>query len=127
MWKNYLLVLVIWEHIKTVHEGCKDFKCKPCATVHEGDKDLKYEFSDNSFSEEGTLEKHIHKVHEARKDHKCKYWDNFFSEGGKLKKHIQKVHDNERINVAKQQNIIYTYMVNNYDWFKETWAKPNSS
>ena len=77
-----------------------------CHEIHEHHKDLKCEFCGNSFSEEGTLEKHIHKIHEARKYHNCKCCDNFFSEGGKLKKHIQKVHDNERINVAKQQNII---------------------
>ena len=40
------------------------------------------EFCGNSLSEEGTLEKHIHRIHEARKDHKYKYCDNFFSEGG---------------------------------------------
>ena len=53
-----------------------------CKEIHEGHKDIKWEFCGNSLSEEGTLEKHIHRIHEARKDHKYKYCDNFFSEGG---------------------------------------------
>ena len=84
-----------WLSLKKIHS----------LEIHEDHKDLKCEFCGNSFSEEGTLEKHIHKIHEARKYHNCKCCDNFFSEGGKLKKHIQKVHDNEKMNVAKSLQI----------------------
>ena len=61
-----------------MHQNCSWM----CKEIHEGHKDIKWEFCGNSLSEEGMLEKNIHRIHEARKDHKYKYCDNFFSEGG---------------------------------------------
>ena len=43
-------------HIRTVHEGHKDYKCENC---------------NKWFSEAGNLKKHSHTSHEGRKDFKC--------------------------------------------------------
>ena len=49
--------------------------------------------SGNSFTEAGTLKKHIHTVHEGNKDHKCKICGKSFIAAQNLKKHIQIVHE----------------------------------
>ena len=43
-------------HIKTVHEGYKDFKCDSCG---------------KSFTEAGYLRKHIKTIHKGHRDFKC--------------------------------------------------------
>ena len=53
--------------------GQKDHKCNSCG---------------KSYSEAGTLKKHINAVHNGQKDHKCNSCEKAFSEAGKLKKHI---------------------------------------
>ena len=59
----------------------------------------KCESCGNLFSEEGTLNKHIHTVLEFSKNYKCESCGKLFPHGGKLKRHIKRVH--ERMNAAQ--------------------------
>ena len=60
---------------KTVHEGCKDFKCESCGKsltqgyvkiINEGHKDFKCESCGKSFTEAGYLKKHIKTIHKGQ-------------------------------------------------------------
>ena len=48
-----------------------------------------------SFSEAGSLKKHIHTVHEGQKDYKCGFCDESFSQAGHLKRHIHTIHEGQ--------------------------------
>ena len=48
---------ILTSHMKTIHEGHKDYKCKSCGKL---------------FSQAGDLKRHIHTIHEGHKDYKCK-------------------------------------------------------
>ena len=64
-------------HIRTVHEGLKDYKCETCG---------------RAFSEAKSLKRHIESVHEGLKKHKCDHCLSSFSGRQSLKKHVEKVH-----------------------------------
>ena len=64
-------------HIRTVHEGCKDFECETCG---------------RAFSEAKSLKRHIICVHEGKKNHKCDHCSKSFSGRQSLKKHVENVH-----------------------------------
>ena len=51
-------------HIRTIHEGQKDYKCESCA---------------KSFSQAGTLKTHIRTIHKGHKDYKCESCAKSFS------------------------------------------------
>ena len=64
-------------HIRTVHEGRKDYKCETCG---------------RAFSEAKSLKRHIVCVHEGLKNHKCDNCGTAYSGRQSLKKHVEKVH-----------------------------------
>ena len=45
-----------------------------------------------SFSEAGSLKKHIHTIHEGHKGYKCESCGKSFSQAGDLKRHIHTIH-----------------------------------
>ena len=57
-----------------MQETCKEYKCKYCI---------------KSFSQGGSLNRHIHTIHDGHKDHKCKICGKSFSDRGNLHTHIQ--------------------------------------
>ena len=65
------------KHIKTIHEGRKDFKCDSCG---------------KSFTAAGSLKIHINTIHEGHKDFKCDSCGKSFTIASYLDKHINKVH-----------------------------------
>ena len=102
--KNYHLQL----HIRNVHEG-KNKEHHSCIcdksfsdagslkrhiqSFHEGQKDHKCESCGKLFSRADQLKRHIHTVHEGHKDHKCESCGKSFSQAGQLKKHIHNKHE----------------------------------
>ena len=64
------------EHIHTVHEGHKDYKCDSCGKSFTGGQYLKM---------------HIHNIHEGIKDHKCYSCGRSFAQAGYLNIHIYTV------------------------------------
>ena len=69
------------QHIKTIHH--KNSKCDSCG---------------KSFSEAGTLKRHIQTVHEGHKNFNCKSCWKSFSQEGDSKKHIYTVHEGHKDN-----------------------------
>ena len=86
------------EHIKTVHEANKIFKCDACnkifgskqklqrhnLNVHEGVKNEKCDLCGKTFSRPDNLKNHIRAVHEGIKNHKCTMCDKAFSQAIQL-------------------------------------------
>ena len=67
------------KHIRTVHEGQKDHKCKSCGEL---------------FTRPESLKRHIHNIHEGRKDYKCELCGRSFSQSGIMKVHM-KTHEGQ--------------------------------
>jgi len=67
-----------------VHEGLKPFKCSIC---------------DVSFTQIGSMNKHIKCVHEGQKFN-CSICNASFTRGGNLKKHIARVHERDKPNAS---------------------------
>ena len=63
-------------HIKTVHEGCNDFKCESC---------------EKSFTQADSLRGHIKSIHEGQKDFKCDSCGKLFTCAGNMRRHIKTV------------------------------------
>ena len=61
------------DHIESVHEGKKPFKCNEC---------------DAAFSVKRSLKMHIESVHEGKKPFACKFCDASFGQKGNLKRHL---------------------------------------
>ncbi len=68
-------------HLKTVHEGERNFKCDKCIN--------------KAFGRKCDLNKHIKTVHEGERPFKCKNCNHPFGEKGNLTKHIAKMHPPE--------------------------------
>ena len=68
-------------HIRTVHQGIKDYKC---------------EFCGNLFKSLDGMNKHIRTVHEGHKDYKCEYCNESRTTGHSLRKHILRTHPNAK-------------------------------
>ena len=64
------------KHIKTIHEGLRNYKCDSCG-----------KFSTTS----GNLKKHIF-THEGQRNHKCDSCGKSFTQSGSLKMHIKTIH-----------------------------------
>ena len=93
-------------HIKTIHEGHKDYKCDSCGksfvqpgvlrrhtiTVYEGHKDFECDSCVKAFTEAGSLTRHIKTVHEHRKDFLGETCGKSFTDATKLRKHNKNVH-----------------------------------
>ena len=69
------------QHIKTVHNKIKDFKCN-------------YNLCDYKCSLKGHLNTHIKTVHNKIKDFECNQCTFTCSEKGNLKQHVEQVHHN---------------------------------
>ena len=69
------------KHIRTIHEGHKDYKCESCG---------------KSFSHANQLMRHIHGIHEDLIDYKCESCSKSFSYARHLKKHAQKTHEGQK-------------------------------
>ena len=94
------------EHIESVYEAKKQFKCDICnyscsikktmkthvASVHKGKKPFKCNDCDKVFFLKGSLKTHIDLVHEGKKPFKCNVCQVAYSRQGNLKKHIVSVH-----------------------------------
>ena len=64
-------------HIRTVHDGLREFKCEQCGKF---------------FSQPMSLKTHIRTVHEGRKDYICTTCEKSFKHSKNLRKHIAAVH-----------------------------------
>ena len=62
------------------------------ASVHEGRK-LKCNLCDHSFTEKGSLNRHIKASHEGMKPFKCNICDTSFAQKGNLNNHFLSVHE----------------------------------
>ena len=90
-------------HIKTIHQGHKDFKCDSCGnsfrrvdqmrlhikTIHKANRDFKCDSCGKSFSQAAHLRGHIKIIHEVRKDFKCDSSGKSFSQSCNLRTHIK--------------------------------------
>ena len=95
------------QHIRMVHEGEKNFKCKICDKsfftnqllrrhincVHKKMKNFHCEICNRSFSQRSNLKLHTRTIHEGIKDFKCKFCSKEYSRNDKLNEHIQLVHE----------------------------------
>ena len=63
-------------HIRTIHDGMKDYKCDTCGNLFTTCKNLK---------------SHIRTVHEGRKDYECESCDEYFTQSAHLIKHIHSI------------------------------------
>ena len=75
------IILLIKEHIDSVHEGPKQFRCKICAS---------------RFSRKSSLNKHFREFHSQGKEkvHICDICNKRFDDTSKLKNHIAYIHEN---------------------------------
>ena len=93
-------------HLSIVHKEIIDIKKEPtCSTlmensdetrstsVQEKKKPFKCDMCDYSFSEKGSLKRHIASVHEGKKPFKCDVCSYSASERANLKRHIESVHE----------------------------------
>ena len=64
-------------HIKTIHEGHKDFKCESCG---------------KSFTQAGHVRRHIKTVHEGCKNVKCESCGKSFTQADFLSRHMKIIH-----------------------------------
>ena len=95
------------QHMASVHEEIKSFKCEICnyscfkniglkqhmASFHEEIKPIKYEVCNYSCSKKGELKQHVASVHEEMKLFKCEVCDYNCSVKSELGQHIALVHD----------------------------------
>ena len=98
-------------HIRSVHEGQKDFKCDKKysdrkkfkshnSAVHENSENSNSKLKRHPCDECGKyfqtstyLKNHIATVHEGRKDHKCEHCDKAFAQPNGLQYHVSTVHE----------------------------------
>ena len=94
-------------HMKTVHEGQKNYNCDSCdksftlgsnlkrhfRIVHEGQKDYKCVSCEKSFITRSHFKRHFQSVHEGRKEFKCDSCDKSFSRKDSFKRHLKDVHE----------------------------------
>ena len=134
---NHSLVQKIWGdtsiQLTAVHEDHKDYKCEDCGksfseagslkkhiyTVHEGHKDYKCEDCGKSFTQSQSLEIHLHTVHDGFKDHKCESCGKTFSQPQSLKKHIHIVHEGKK---RLQMWLVVSHSLNHTLW-RNTFAQ----
>ena len=64
-------------HVRTVHEGRRDYKCDSCGTL---------------FKHPIGLRRHIVAIHEGRKDHKCDICGKEFAYQQHMYRHKKTVH-----------------------------------
>ena len=83
------------KHMRSAHENNKGVQ-------HSQNENVRYncEKCGKSFSENGTLNKHIKSIHEDVQ-YNCEKCDKSFSDKSNLKRHIQSVHENVRYNCEK--------------------------
>ena len=100
----------VTKHIKTVHEGRKDYNCHLCNTdftsesnlkshiknIHEGQRNYKCEKCNKDFFSLSHLKYHRETVHEGRKDFKCHICHKDFYQKSYLKLHIKLVHEGRK-------------------------------
>ena len=90
------------KQLYTVNDTCgKSFSeagslKKHINTIQEGHKDLKCESCGKLFSQAAHLKTHIQSVHEGHKDHKCESCGKSFSHAHSLRKHIQTIHESHK-------------------------------
>ena len=104
-------------HIRTIHEGRKDYECDSCGKffptitrcnnhiklVHEERKDHKCKLCEKSFFVKATLQIHINTVHEGQKNYSCDSCGKKFGQASSLKVHIRGVHEGYK----KAKNKVY--------------------
>ena len=90
-------------HIKVIHMGEKNHKCKDCgqafgknsnlkshiSSIHKGEKNYKCTTCDKAFTQSSNLKNHIKTVHMGEKNHECAICDQAFLEKGILNKHTK--------------------------------------
>ena len=92
---------ILWKlknHVKTVHEGRKDYKCSQC---------------DKFFSQQGNLKAHIKTIHEGVKDFRCDICGDAFGYSYELKKHTKTFHEDEIIKTENSNCEMYANIENN--------------
>ena len=97
----------IKRHMRTVHEGIRDYKCDSCEksytekitllrhkqNVHEGKKNYTCDSCGMCFTVATSLKRHVLRVHEKRKDVKCDQCNKSFFGVQDLQQHNLNVHD----------------------------------
>ena len=64
--------------LKILHEEQKNYKCESCG---------------KSYTESGSLKKHIKIIHKGKRNYKCDSCGKSFTQSGSLKNHIKTIHD----------------------------------
>ena len=78
---------------------------KHIKTIHEGHTDFKCDSCGKSFTQAGTLRIHIKTIHEGHKDFKCDSCGKSFTQAGDLRQHIKTIHQGFKIsNVTLVEN-----------------------
>ena len=84
-------------HIKTIHEGQRNYKCDFCGKL---------------FTESGNLKNHIKSIHEEQRNYKCDYCGKSFAQSGHLKKHIKTIHEGQKVtNVIHADNLSLIHII----------------
>ena len=97
-----------------INKGKKPFKCSICdssfsqkgtlkrhmASVHEEKKPFKCPTCDAGFAQKGKLIRHLESVHELKKPFKCPTCDASFAQKSQLKKHLTSVHKENHLDIV---------------------------
>ena len=97
-------------HIKTIHEGERNYKCESCGksftqsgslmthikAIHEGQENDKCNSCGKSFNKSENLKRHIKTMHEGERNYECDSCGKSFNESGNLKNHIKTIHEGQK-------------------------------
>ena len=85
--KVFVTPVTLQTHIKSIHEGVKEYKC---------------EFCNKEFTLIGQRNWHVKTTHGKSKDHKCVYCQKKLGSTTALKSHIEKRHPEQKYQAVKQ-------------------------